>query len=231
MQVLSVLYQISNRPVLCVRAMRSCIDLAGHWIAVSDELARQARYTHIFSSIHGLFGVLKLRKLTYSGFTHCQLGQAWMVAMRVKKFASSIAWFCKAGRDLHYWGSEWVGWTSYLKIIRVPFDCVSLSFGVIKVTRVFVVWVDLQTKTKNDQVVAESVRLQEKMIKKILYCGAKAFDISSLVLEQASSVPLALLSLNSLVSFAIKTTVLFYTTFSSSVPLCKMPTQQHTKPT
>lgn len=229
MQALSVLSHVSSNPVLFVRAMRSCIDAAGNWIEVSDELSRQSRYTHIFSSIQGFFGIVKLRKIVYSGGANLLEEKAWMVANRVKKFASSIAWFCRAGRDLHYWDSRWVGWTAYLKVIRIPFDCISLGFSVLKVVRVCIAWLELRQKSKNEQVLQEAARLQEKIIKKLLYCGAKAFDISALVLEQASPALPTLLLLNSLVSSAIKTTALFYITFTSSRHACKTPSQQRTR--
>lgn len=214
MQALSFLSQVSNRPVLFFRAVRSSITTAGYWVVLSDDWALQARYTHIFSAVHGFLGARKLVKIATSNRTQSLHTHVWDVVKRIKKFVAAVGWFCKAGRDKGHFSASFAAWTSYLKIVQVPFDCISLGFSVLKISRIAFQWIRLKHTTKNAQVNVQVLRLEAKATKELFYSASKLLDVSAFVFERMIPASFIFVSVNSLVATAVKIAALSYATLS-----------------
>lgn len=209
MQALSSLSQVSKNPVLFFRAARSCISSASYWVEIPDNVARQARYTHIFSAVHGFLGARKIIRISASKSAHTYV---WDVVKRIKKFVAAVGWFCKAGRDKGYFSASFAGWTSHLKIVQVPFDCISLGFSLLKISKIGFQWIRLQHTTKNTQIHLQIHRLQTKATKELFYSASKMLDISAFVFERMIPAPLIFVSVNSIVATAVKIAALSYAT-------------------
>lgn len=212
MQALSFIPQVSQKPVLFFRALRSGITTAGHWTRLSDDWALHARYTHIFSAVHGFLGVRKLISAQHIEPTPLQL---WGSVKRVKKFVAAIGWFCKAGRDKGYFNPSFAAWTSYVKIVQVPFDCVSLGFSLFKISRICIRLIGLAHATKNNQVSAQMVILQRKAIQEIFYSASKFLDISAFLVEMIIPSSFVIVSVNSIAATAVKVSALSFALISS----------------
>lgn len=108
---------LSHTSRLFFKAFRSVVNCSNEWSPISDEMARAARYTNIFSSIHGFLGMRKLS-------TSCHF---WANIRRTKALVSSISWFCKVGSDVNLFSSSFAFWTPYYSAGKLPYDCISLG--------------------------------------------------------------------------------------------------------
>ena len=186
------------------RALRASVAVVENWVELPDELAQQMRYTHIFSAVHGFLGVRKLCKVSFSDARKCLAVHVWAVVNRVKKFVSSLAWFCKAGRDCGYFQPAYADWASSIKIVYFPFHCCSLGFSLVKLSKICLIWLALRQIPKNDQVVAKIERLQQKANKEFFYTVIKTLEISSYVLERLVPGALVLLTVHSVAIASIR---------------------------
>lgn len=212
MQALSFLSQVSNKPVLFFRAVRSCISTAGHWTIIPNELSKQARYSHIFSAVHGFLGARKLVLMSHAKEKASLPEYVWVLSKRIKKVVAAVGWFCKAGKDKGYFVASVAAWTSYLKVVQVPFDCISLGFSILKISRIAFEWIRLQHLANNDQLNAQMFRLQTKAEKELFYSASKVLDITAFVLEHMVPTSLAFISANAIVATSVKIAALTYAT-------------------
>ncbi|MBS0635805.1 MAG: hypothetical protein JSR37_10115 [Verrucomicrobia bacterium] len=115
--------QVSEQPVLFFRAARACVHLVGHWVPLSDIATKQCRAVRLFSAAHGFFGAARINEEMH----------LWVLVNHIRKYVSSIAWFCKSAADYGYISPESVAWTVFVSKMRYPAACISLYYGVKKV--------------------------------------------------------------------------------------------------
>lgn len=144
---------ISEQPVLFFRAARACVNLAGQWIPLSDEANKQMRAVRLFSAARGFFGASKISEDMH----------LWVLVNHIRKYVSSIAWFCKSAADYGYIATESVAWTVFVSKMKYPAACISLFYGVKKINKIL----------------ADPNSTASKLTKQIFYCTTKVLIIIS----------------------------------------------------
>ncbi|MCE5295269.1 MAG: hypothetical protein LLF94_11755 [Chlamydiales bacterium] len=208
MHYLSVL---GTHPVLFFRSIRAYAKLT----ELSDDAAKAIRFTRIFSSTKEFYGIAKLRKISFTDGSKSIAANIWKIVQRVKKFVSSIAWFCKVSHDAGYFSESALVLSRSIKMIQLPYDSIALSTSIVKATKVTISWIHLIKKVdKAPEEIEQMHKLETKAVRRLLHCSSKAFDISYRILEMVEHALPRLVIANLVASALIKSVTLGYTIYN-----------------